>query len=70
MAGLVTKFRHHQTKSGNRMGFVTLEDIQGNIELVVFPQTWEQYQGLVVLDQVLIAEGKSSLEESGSQGNC
>ncbi len=67
VAGLVTRFRHHQTKSGNRMGFVTLEDIQGNIELVVFPKTWEKYQGLVVLDQVLIAEGKSSLEESGSK---
>src|SRR5512147_2916453 len=44
VAGLVTRIRPHQTKTGKAMGFVTLEDVQGNIELVVFPRTWEQYE--------------------------
>lgn len=61
VAGLVTKFRNHQTKNGKAMGFVTLEDIQGNIELVIFPSTWEKYQKLVVPDAILIAEGKADV---------
>ena len=59
VAGIVTRFRNHQTKTGKTMGFVTLEDMQGNIELVVFPSTWEKYHSVVAPDAVLIAEGKA-----------
>ncbi len=62
VAGMVTKFRNHQTKTGKDMGFVTLEDIQGSIELVVFPKVWDQYHTLVQMDAVLIAEGKVDAE--------
>ena len=62
VAGLVTKFRNHQTKTGKAMGFITLEDIQGSIELVVFPKVWEMYHALVQMDAVLIAEGKVDAE--------
>lgn len=58
VAGMVTRFRPHLTKDGKAMGFATLEDIQGNIELILFPRTWEQFSDLIVVDQVIIAEGK------------
>ncbi len=38
VAGLVTNVRSIRTKEGKPMGFITLEDIQGIIELVVFPE--------------------------------
>ena len=62
VAGMVTRFRLHQTKGGQAMGFVTLEDIQGPIELVIFPRTWDRYSKLVVPDRVLVAEGKIDAE--------
>jgi DNA polymerase III subunit alpha len=58
VAGMVNRFRPHQTKNGNRMGFVTLEDMFGQFDLVVFPRTWEQYYHLVEIDNVLLAEGR------------
>jgi DNA polymerase-3 subunit alpha len=58
VAGLVVRIRHHQTKSGKPMAFATLEDIQGNIELVVFPRTWEKYQKVLVMDQIVMVDGK------------
>lgn len=61
VAGLVTKFRNYQTKTGKAMGFVTLEDMQGSIELVVFPSTWDKFQQLVTNDVVLVAEGKADV---------
>ena len=46
------------TKNGKPMGFATIEDIQGNIELVLFPRTWEKAQGQLTLGQIVIVEGK------------
>jgi DNA polymerase-3 subunit alpha len=62
VAGMVTRFRRYQTKNGQAMGFVTLEDMQGSIELVVFPKTWDKYGKLVEVDRVLTAEGKVDAE--------
>jgi len=58
VAGLVTVVRPYTTKTGKPMGFVTMEDIQGNIELVLFPRTWAQYREQLVVGQIIIVEGK------------
>jgi DNA polymerase-3 subunit alpha len=58
VAGMVDRFRQHQTRKGNSMGFVTLEDLFGKIDLVIFPQTWEKVYHLVDMDKVLLAEGR------------
>lgn len=62
VAGLITRFRRHETKNGKRMGFVTLEDLQGSIDLVMFPRVWEQFNELVQMDQVVVAEGRVDAE--------
>jgi DNA polymerase-3 subunit alpha len=62
VAGLVTAIRPYQTKTGKPMGFVTLEDIQGSIELVFFSRAWGQYHGKLELDKVVIVEGKADTE--------
>ena len=62
VAGLVTHFRSHLTKTNKMMGFITLEDIQGNIELVVFPRTWEHYSKMVDNNRVLLVKGKVDAE--------
>jgi DNA polymerase-3 subunit alpha len=58
VAGMVTRVRPHLTKTGKNMGFVTLEDVQGNIELVVFPRTWERYWQTLEVDSVVLVDGK------------
>lgn len=58
VAGMVTKMRTHSTKDGKPMGFCTLEDLQGPLELVLFPRTWDKFGRLLAPDKVLIAEGK------------
>ena len=63
VAGMVIRFRQHQTKNGKSMGFVTLEDLFGKIDLVIFPQTWEQVYHLVDEDKVLLAEGRVDLSQ-------
>ncbi|MDI6769375.1 MAG: DNA polymerase III subunit alpha [Anaerolineales bacterium] len=64
VAGMVANIRTHQTKTGNMMAFVTLEDIQGNIELVVFPRTWTRFESILEIGQIIIGEGKVDAESS------
>jgi DNA polymerase-3 subunit alpha len=40
------------------MGFITLEDIQGNIELVLFPRTWAQFQPVLEIGKIVLVNGK------------
>jgi DNA polymerase-3 subunit alpha len=58
VAGLVTSVRPYMTKTNKPMGFVTLEDIQGNLDLVLFPRTWAQYREHMTVGQIVIVEGK------------
>jgi DNA polymerase-3 subunit alpha len=42
VAGEISHVRPYQTRQGKAMGFITLEDLQGTIELVVFNRVWSQ----------------------------
>lgn len=58
VAGIVTRVRNHQTKTGSAMAFVTMEDLHGVIELVIFPRTWDKYWELIEVDRVILVDGK------------
>ncbi|MDP2777912.1 MAG: DNA polymerase III subunit alpha, partial [Anaerolineales bacterium] len=58
VAGLITGVRPYTTKTGRPMGFVTMEDIQGSIELVLFPKTWEKFRKGMNVGQIIVVEGK------------
>ena len=58
VAGLITAVRPYTTKTNKPMGFVTMEDIQGNIELVLFPKTWQKTHEQLKVGQIVIVEGK------------
>jgi DNA polymerase III subunit alpha len=64
VAGMVTGIRPHLTKTGKMMAWVTLEDLTGTIELVLFPRTWEKFQFAVEVSGVLVAEGKVDAQSS------
>ncbi len=59
VAGLVTAVRPYTTKTNKPMGFVSIEDVQGNIELVLFPRTWAQYREQMTVGQIIIVDGKA-----------
>ncbi len=66
VAGLVKSFRSFQTKRGKEMAFVTIEDPQGIVDLVLFPTVWERFAGLVQYDKLIIVEGK--LDAQNNEG--
>jgi len=64
VAGLVAGVRPYQTKKGKPMGFMTLDDMRGIIELVIFPRPWQNYRELCVEGQIVIVEGKVDADSS------
>ena len=63
IAGLVVGVRTRASRRGERMAFVTLDDRTGRLEIVVFPETYQQYRQLIVKDALLVAEGTVAVDE-------
>ena len=60
---IVTKKKTRLLKQRGYMAFVTLEDTSGSMEMMVFPQTYEQYRYLLEENQVLYVEARLSIRE-------
>jgi DNA polymerase-3 subunit alpha len=58
IGGMVTRFRPHQTKTGKWMGFASLEDLHGSMDLTIFPSTWEKVADLIEVDAIICVEGR------------
>ncbi|MCC7020289.1 MAG: DNA polymerase III subunit alpha [Ardenticatenales bacterium] len=58
MAGLVTSVRTLVTKKGATMAFIKIEDLQGDVELTLFPRTYEATRDLWKADRVVLVQGK------------
>ncbi len=63
MGGMLTEMRQKATRSGNLMGFATLEDMTGSIEALVFPKVLEKLSTELVPDTAVIFSGRLSIRE-------
>jgi DNA polymerase-3 subunit alpha len=63
VAGLVVALRTMQTRRGDRMAFVTLDDRTGRLELAVFADLYQQARDRLVKDALLVVEGHVSVDE-------
>ncbi|MGB8458056.1 MAG: DNA polymerase III subunit alpha [Candidatus Acidiferrum sp.] len=63
LCGWVVTYRHVGTKNYRNMMFVTLEDQRGLYEVVLFPDTYDRYGGLVFETRAMRVTGR--VEESG-----
>ncbi|MBF0624426.1 MAG: DNA polymerase III subunit alpha [Magnetococcales bacterium] len=57
VAALVAERKLHRTRKGDRMAFLTLEDRFGQLEAVVFPDTYQENRERLESDQPLVVEG-------------
>ena len=69
-AGMVAGVREITTKTNKQMAFVQMEDLQGTIELVVFPNTYKDTRHLWVLDKVLCVRAKVEVRDQRTALLC
>jgi DNA polymerase III alpha subunit len=66
VAGMVNWVRQIYTKNGKPMAFVELEDVQGTIEVIVFPRTYEETHELWKVEKMVVVRGK--VDTKGGNG--
>jgi len=63
VAGLIVAMRTMQTKRGDRMAFVTLDDRTGRLELAVFSDIYHAARDRLLKDALIVVEGHVSVDE-------
>ncbi len=63
VAGLVVAFRVMKTKKGDNMGFVTLDDRTGRLEVAVFADQYAAHRDKLVKDALLVIDGQISNDD-------
>jgi len=64
MAGVINKLKHTFTKKMNeKMAFLTLEDLEGTVEVLIFPKVFPQVATYLKANAVVLVRGRLSLRE-------
>ena len=66
VGAIVTAVKEISTKSGDRMAFVTLEDLAGTVEAVVFPDVYRSSMLHLAKDSAVLVKGQVDLGEDGT----
>ena len=66
VGGLLSGITVKLTKTNQNMAFLTLEDLYGTVEIILFPRDYQKYRDFLVEDTALYVKGRASVsEESG-----
>ena len=63
VGGAITDMREITTKSGQKMAFIKIADMNGETELVLFPSVYQQTAGIWERDRVVLARGKVNAKD-------
>jgi hypothetical protein len=63
VVGMINSVRPHQTKKGEPMAFVEIEDIQAAREIVVFPRAYAAHKELLNVGNLIMVQGKVDAPE-------
>ena len=58
LGGLITTVQRKTTKQGSSWAIVNLEDLEGSVEVMVFPQSYNQVSTLLIEDAVIIVRAR------------
>ncbi len=61
--GIISGVTKKQTKNGDTMAFITVEDVNGSIEIIVFPKLYAKYSNLFYNGEILFLGGRLSIRE-------
>lgn len=69
IGGAITDVREITTKNGQKMAFVKLEDLTGETEAILFPNSYQQTIGLWELDRVVLIRGKINARDKNGNSS-
>jgi DNA polymerase-3 subunit alpha len=60
VGGMINEVKLHTDKNGRQMAFGSIEDMNGSVELVVFPDSFERVKDHLVMDALVMLHGRLS----------
>ena len=63
IGGMITDKTVKFTKTNQTMAFLTIEDLYGTVEVIVFPRDYERYRDLFLNDEKVFIYGRVSAED-------
>ncbi len=66
IGGMITEKTIKYTKTNQAMAFLTIEDLLGTVEVVVFPRDYGKYQSLLEVDSKVFIRGRANVEEENN----
>lgn len=63
VGGIISDKTIKHTKNNQTMAFITLEDMVGAVEVVIFPRDYEKNASLLTVDNKVFIKGRVSVEE-------
>ena len=71
VGGIITNVTQKYARNGSIMAFLTLEDMYGSIEVIVFPRDYMSNRSLCVVDSKVLIKGRVTVdEERGAKLIC
>ena len=61
VGGLVTGKTVKYTRNNQQMAFITLEDLTGSVEIIVFPKDYEKYRHLLEEEAKIFVTGRATV---------
>jgi len=58
VGGMVREVKPYTTRNGDKMAFITLESLAGEVEATVFPRVWETVKTAIVKDALVVVDAK------------
>jgi len=65
IGGMIAKVEKKQTKKGATMAIMQLEDLSGSIEVVIWPNNYEQSRTILESDNPVLVKGKLDVDGRG-----
>jgi DNA polymerase-3 subunit alpha len=67
VAGIITEMKQITDKKNRKMAFLTLEDLEGSVEVVVFADLFEKVSRYIFEDAAVLIRGRVSLSERNAK---
>ena len=67
MGGIICEYKRLSTKSGSTMAFIKVEDVYGQIEVIVFPKVYDKCRVCLVEEQIVSVSGKIQTKDNVAQ---
>ncbi|HEY1238350.1 MAG TPA: DNA polymerase III subunit alpha, partial [Solirubrobacterales bacterium] len=58
VGGIITEFKRHKSKNGSLMSFATLDDVEGQLEMLVMGKAYEASHEFLAADAIVIVRGR------------